>query len=188
MRYKHIISAIALNISEDDIKAEIIPDNKDYIIPFFLNTISLAYLLFQMVTAYRNIENWVHKSLTIVYSFLYASSFLFIVAITSALFLWGVKGFGKRVYLGIVASLPIFIISLISIIMKISLNIESIGSIRVLGHFPEHPLIIGAYLLIFSHTRLVSIFRKTRAVLYLFLLSVLSYLFLGPVMFKLFNL
>ncbi len=178
-----IISALALNLTEKELSQEISLEFKKYILLFFLPTIGWTYILVQMVFAYRNISDWLQTSLTILYSFVYSGAFVLLLSFFSSFFITGIKGFGKRFYFGLLASCPVSAIALIGLILQFQM-----GTIKVLGYFPEHASILGAYITIFSHVRLVSLVGRRRAIVYLFLLTFMVYILLGPIMFELFKL
>lgn len=178
-----VIPALALNLSLTDIQEDREVKFENNLLPFILCSASWTFILTQMVFVYKNIEGWLQITLTILYAFLYSSAFLVVVAFLSSLFISSVKGFNKRFYFGLLVNLPVFAIALISIIMKIQ-----IGVVKVLGYFPEHALIFGAYLTIFSHVRFVAVVGRIRAIAYIFILSILVYILLGPLMFELFKL
>ena len=187
-RKSQAISALAMNISSEDLTGDANVKFETWLIPFLLSTASWAYILVQMIFAYRSLESWAQITLTVIYAALYAGGFLFLTAFFSALLMWGVGEFSNRFYISMLASLPIVAVALISLVMKSSFQLEKIGVIKALGHFPEHPLVIGGYLTILSHVRLVSFTGKTRAILYLIVLAMMVYILLGPILLRLFRL
>lgn|GEM_PF-2755174 len=187
-RRSQALSALALNIASEDLTGDADVKFETWLIPFLLSTASWAYILVQMIFAYRNLEGWAQIALTVIYAAIYAGGFLFLTALFSAFLMWEVRKFGNRFYLSMLASLPIVAVALISLVMKSSFQLEKIGVIKALGYFPEHPLVIGGYLTILSHVRLVSFAGRKRAILYLFVLAMMVYILLGPILLQLFKL
>jgi hypothetical protein len=178
-----IISAFALSLTEEELSQEIVLKFERYLLPFLLPAIGWTFILAQMVFAYRNISDWLQTSLTILYTFVYSGAFVLLLSFFSSFFITSIKGFGKRFYFGLLASFPVAAIALIGLVLQFQ-----IGTIKVLGYFPEHACIFGAYITIFSHVRLVSLVGRRRAIVYLFLLTFMVYILLGPAMFELFKL
>jgi len=179
---KLLLSALALVMSKEDLERQFRLTRAGWLVPFLLSTIAWAHIMVEMVYAYRNVTTWIHATLVWLSAFLFAGWLMLFLALITSLFIFRKVGMAKAFYFGLLACMPIVAIALISLVLKMQF-----GLVRVLGYFPEHPLIIGAYLTIFSHVRLVSLVGKWRAIVYLLLLTILVYILLGPVMFRLFS-
>ncbi|RPI18455.1 MAG: hypothetical protein EHM58_05210 [Ignavibacteriae bacterium] len=180
---KTIISSLALNISKDDISSGQEPNLKSTFIVLIISSIAWSYILIEMTNAYINKEGFGLNILSGIIAFLYSFGFVLMISLFSGIFLMKYIGFKKGFIFSVLATLPVAAISIISLVFKLQF-----GLVKVLGYFPEHALIMGAYLTIFSEVRLVSNCGKNLALVHLVFLTVLVYILIGPIMFKLFNL
>lgn len=179
-----ILSSIALNMTAENIQKEKVLSKNQVWLAFILSTLSWTYILFMMVITYRNKTGWLDIVLLITYSLLYSAGYLTTISLITASMMKNISlGFRRVFHLAVTANMPVVAITFISVILQL----ES-GYIKILGYFPEHALILGGYLSIFSHVKLVSFASNKKSIFYLILLTIITYIFLGPLMFNLFKL
>ncbi len=180
---KVAVSAISMSITGDDLQGVASPKFFGLLVPLVLSVAAWTFILVEMVFAYRNADTWLQTLVMILYAFLYSLGFTTVISVLSSLFWIKPLGFIKALYLAILTNLPVVIIAIVSLIMKIQF-----GMVRVLGHFPEHALVLSAYITILSQTRFISLKNKIAGIVSLVVLTVLVYILLGPVVFVLFQL
>lgn len=175
---RKIIAALFLNIKPDDISIEKEEDFKIGFFAFIFSSAAWFYIIFRFLTNYR-----IQDEILTMNCLGYSIVMMFIITLVTTMFLIKQFGFKRGFFGGTIANLPIVIVAIISLVLSMQF-----GSSKVLGLFPEHPLIIGAYLTIFSQVKLVSNVGKVITIIHFILLTFLIYIFIGPLLFNLFKL
>ena len=149
---------------------------------FIIVSLSFASILFEIFNTYSNIDSFVHLSLVIIYAVLYSMGAIAVIVLWDVMMLYSYYGVKRAIYIGLVVNSPVVLAAILNFMMKFQIE-----NFKVFTYFPEHGLIFGLYLLVFSNLRFISLRSRVKGVMTFILLSVGLYMVFGPIMSKLFK-
>ena len=176
-----IIKAITLTLEQKDIeKVENLKNSRIWFL-FVLSSISMAFLIFEVVRTYIRFETWIHITLIILYSFTYSVTIVIsLILINILLFIR--RGIKKNILTGLLTTLPVILVAFVDIVLKLQFN-----HFRVIAYFPENSIFIMAYILVLSNVKLASEESKLKGFLVLIFTSIILYWGLGFGLSKIFK-